>query len=255
MQFELLNVNNNTLVSLLKSATPPIIWNFLYRTLVIKNIAHADSYHPHYQQWREDDFKKLYTEIRHNTGCPIDSVYFLQHFCEQTLRLKGDVLEAGVWKGGTAKVLADTIRVKNTLDTARTELHLFDSFSGMKEVDLVEDRHNTTDFSDTSLESVKNFVAAEDLAHYYPGWLPQTFEGLENLEFCFCHIDLDLYKSIKDCLDFVYPRLASGGVIIFDDYGYASCPGALKAADEFFQDKTENVLSLHTGQGLIIKAS
>ena len=62
-------------------------------------------------------------------------------------------------------------------------------------------------------------------------------------------IDLDLYEGVRDSLGFFYPRMAPGGVIVLDDYGFASCPGARAAADEFFDDKPERLLALSTAQG------
>jgi O-methyltransferase len=83
--------------------------------------------------------------------------------------------------------------------------------------------------------------------------VPETFAGLEDRRFCFAHIDLDLYQGVKDAVAFVYPRMPRGGLIVFDDYGFASCPGARKAVDEFFADKPERPLALSTGQALVAK--
>ena len=83
--------------------------------------------------------------------------------------------------------------------------------------------------------------------------IPDTFAGLSDARFCFAHIDLDLYQGVRDSLDFLYPRLSHGGVIVLDDYGFASCPGARKAVDEFFQDKPERPLALSTSQAIIHK--
>ena len=52
---------------------------------------------------------------------------------------------------------------------------------------------------------------------------------------------------------FFYPRLNPGGIMICDDYGSAHCPGAKRATDEFFADKPERVISLPTGQSMVIK--
>jgi O-methyltransferase len=53
-------------------------------------------------------------------------------------------------------------------------------------------------------------------------------------------------------LEFFYPKLATGGVVVCDDYGFATCPGAKLAMDNFFKGKSK-VLSLTTGQGMVIK--
>ena len=47
--------------------------------------------------------------------------------------------------------------------------------------------------------------------------------------------------------------MSKNGIIIFDDYGFPSCPGARKAVDEYFKDKPENVIYLATGQAFVIK--
>jgi len=167
---------------------------------------------------------------------------------QQALSIEGDVMEAGVYKGGTARLLKNIV----STSSGRT-LFLFDSFEGMEEVSAASDRHQKGDFGDTSLEHVKTVVGTDSFVEYRKGWIPNTFQGLESRKFCFAHIDLDLYQGILDCLTFVYPRMPSGGMIVFDDYGFPSCPGARAAVDEFFVGKRERPLALMTGQALVIK--
>jgi O-methyltransferase len=64
---------------------------------------------------------------------------------------------------------------------------------------------------------------------------------------------LDIYKSIVDSLNFIWPRLSSGGIIVFDDYGFPTCPGAREAVDDFFSGKSAIPLRLHTGQAIVFK--
>jgi O-methyltransferase len=109
------------------------------------------------------------------------------------------------------------------------------------------------DFRDTSLEAVMEFVGGNRV-EYHPGFIPDTFRGLEDRRFSFSHIDVDIYKSVWDCCEFVYPRTPAGGVMLFDDYGLPSCPGARAAVDEFFADKPEFPLVLRTGQAIVIRA-
>jgi O-methyltransferase len=110
-----------------------------------------------------------------------------------------------------------------------------------------KDWHKKGDFSDTSLETVREYVGFEEIVKIRKGLLPLTFQGLEDWKFCFAHIDLDIYRSIWDTLDFVWPRLVAGGCVIFDDYGFPSCPGAREAVDEFFA-KQDSVTSLHSNR-------
>ena len=70
--------------------------------------------------------------------------------------------------------------------------------------------------------------------------------------YCFVHVDADIYRSVCDCCAFFYPRLVQGGMMLFDDYGFATCPGVRKAVDEFFADKSHKPLYLPTGQALVI---
>lgn len=255
MKLATLKVNASDKVRVLKSAVPPALWKTAYRMLVIKQIPNAYAYDPHYSPWLEHDFASRAEAVKGNTGLRPQSLYTLVHFLNGALHLDGDVVECGVWRGGSAKLLREEIVRSRT----GKKLYLFDSFEGMAAVNSEQDRHNVGDFQDTSLEHVQSFVAGRSgddpkgVALFRKGWIPDTFVGLEKLKICFAHIDLDLYQSILDALEFIYPRLPSQGVIVFDDYGFASCPGARRAVDEFFTDKPETPFVLDTAQAIIIK--
>ena len=85
------------------------------------------------------------------------------------------------------------------------------------------------------------------------GLIPSRFPELDERSFSFVHIDVDLYQPTFDSIAFFYPRMIQGGLILCDDYGFTSCPGAKKAIDEFMADKPECVVQLPTGQALILK--
>lgn len=234
-------------IELARAITPPFVWAQLYRRLVIKDIPDADLYRPNYQPWRASWFAKMYDGIKAHTVVPPERAWTIWQMASQAASLEGDFMEAGVFQGGTAKMLR--LLAEKTGKT----LHLFDSFEGMEIADAKLDRHVSGDFSETSLEGVQSVVGTPDFVHYHKGWVPQTFKGLEDRRFCFAHIDLDLHDGVRDSLEFLYPRMPKGGVIVSDDYGFASCPGARRAVDEFFADKPEKPLALLTGQALIVK--
>jgi O-methyltransferase len=155
-------------------------------------------------------------------------------------RCSGEVAECGVYKGGTAKILAELVPDR--------PLYLFDTFCGMPETDPTRDLHKAGDFSDTTLESVRAYLCAHANVNCIAGMIPQSLATVHDRRFSFVHIDLDIYSSIKAACEFFYPRLERGGVLLFDDYGYPSCPGARAAVDEFFADKPETKMVMATGQ-------
>jgi O-methyltransferase len=199
------------------------------------------------------DFRLLRELARPYTIVHPQSLYILFAFAANALTLKGEVWECGVYKGGTARMLAKLIQQKGK---AGTILRLFDTFEGMPETDKTIDLHKQFDFADTSIEQVRSaLLPLGDISFVslHKGWIPQTFVGREASVITFCHVDVDIYRSVRDCCEFVYPRLAAGGVMVFDDYGLPTCPGARKAVDEFFREKPESPVVLQTGQAVVVK--
>jgi len=85
------------------------------------------------------------------------------------------------------------------------------------------------------------------------GWLPETLAGVSGRQFRLVHIDVDIEQTTWDCLEFFYPRAVPGALLLFDDYGFHSCPGARKAVDAFLQGKPETLIELTTGQAVLAK--
>lgn len=150
---------------------------------------------------------------------------FLKEQAEKVKELPGDVAEIGVYKGGTAKLLASTLPEKN--------IHLFDTFEGMPEV-TEWDKHRKGDFSDTSLEEVRDYLKDCLNVRFYPGLFPETANLVKENSFCLVHVDVDIYESTKAALEFFWTRLVPGGIMVFDDYNVKTCPGTDKAVNEFF---------------------
>ncbi|MCA8950997.1 MAG: class I SAM-dependent methyltransferase [Planctomycetes bacterium] len=179
-----------------------------------------------------------------------DRLWVVRSLLQQTRRL-GEVWECGVYKGGTARFLVDTLE---RLGDTTTLVRLFDTFAGMPESDPARDLHGPGDFADTSASAVAERVGRPERVCIHAGWIPTTFAGLESTTIGFAHVDTDIYRSVRDCAEFVWPRLAIGGAVVFDDYGFPTCPGAREAVDEFFvAEGTAVPLALHTGQAVVFK--
>ena len=204
-----------------------------------------------YSPWFEDWFKQIYNKIKDKTLVTEDRCYIIHRFSQHCSHLSGHFAECGVYKGGTALLIAST--VKET--PAKRKLHLFDTFSGMPasaNLDNSPDRKG--DYGKTSEKSVIEYLQAFTFLVSHPGLIPDTFKSVEKEKFAFVHIDVDIFQSSIDCCRFFYGKMVKGGIMLFDDYGIAGYEnGVKKAVDEFFHDKLENPISLRTGQCFITK--
>lgn len=215
----------------------------------IPDIPDGGFYRPLFSPWLGfGEFARVFDMCKDLSLVSSDRCYVLYSLALQALSLKGDFYECGVYKGGTAKLLADLLESRKPQSR---KLHLFDTFEGMPGTDPTLDRHRQGDFSDTSIDVVQQRVGQEDIVKFHQGFIPDTFAGLEDAKIAFAHVDVDLYQSVIDCCSFIWPRLAQGGFMVFDDYGFPSCPGARKAVDEFFEHKQEVPLVLPTGQAVV----
>jgi O-methyltransferase len=212
------------------------------------NIVDWQLYRPLYCPWFSDEFQKYYSIAAPRTLVSPDRCYVLYTLLRQALRIDGDIVECGVYRGGTAAMIAKVIAAAGRRGQ---KLYLLDTYSGMPDTDKKRDLHLKGDFADTSAEEVERFVNEPEIAIIKKGFIPESFIGLESSRFAFAHIDVDIYRSIIDSLDFIWPRLLTGGFIVFDDYGFPSCPGARQAVDQFFAKTAVHPLCLPTGQAVV----
>lgn len=199
--------------------------------------------------WKKEP---LFLEVSQNLLTLIDNerLFMIFQALRQVSFLPGDTAECGVYRGGSALMMARLLKH----DVSPKKLHLFDTFAGMPETNASVDLHHKGDFADTSLEQVKNYLAEfSGTVSFYPGPFRDTFIQVAGISFSFVHVDCDIYESALQCCSFFYPRLQPGGIMIYDDYGFPSCPGAKLAVDEFYSDKPEKPLYLPTGQAMVIK--
>jgi len=162
--------------------------------------------------------------------------------------IKGAFAELGVYKGETA-------RFTHLMDDSR-EFHLFDTFDGFKEDDLKEEssddkKYSTDNFSDTSLERVKDFIDGNENIFLHKGYFPETANKIKEEEFAFVHLDADLYKPTLAGLKYFYPRLAKGGVMFIHDYNH-TWDGVRKAIEEFRKDNDIIISEVADMQGSLM---
>ncbi|HVH47838.1 MAG TPA: class I SAM-dependent methyltransferase [Labilithrix sp.] len=218
---------------------PRLLWQrlVLYSKRVVPRIPWQDV----------EDFPRLWPQSKKRTLVDEARAQMLYQLARHASCLDGAFAEIGVYRGGTAKILA------HVADSRERKLHLFDTFQGMPETDIDRDLLGAGDFADTSLAEVKRFLAPHASPIFHQGEFPATAGPVENERFSLVHVDADIASSVEACCEFFYPRLVPGGVIVFDDYGFTSTPGAKTTADAFFAKKPEPLLHLVTAQAIAIK--
>ncbi len=178
--------------------------------------------------------------------CSIQEAYQLCSVVQRTNKIPGDIVEIGVYKGATAKLIC--------LYKSNKQLHLFDTFEGLPEAGKYDSGINHVfikGMAKSSYSEVRKFLNCFDNIQFYKGFFPNTVEPIKNKKFSFVHIDVDLYQSTKDCIEFFYPRMSIGGIILIHDYNYVD--GVSKAIDEFMKDKQNPIIGLPDSQCMIMK--
>ncbi|MBN1195981.1 MAG: class I SAM-dependent methyltransferase [Candidatus Aminicenantes bacterium] len=165
-------------------------------------------------------------------------VYSLASACRS---ISGDFAEVGVFRGTSAKVIATAKGDKS--------LFLFDTFGGLPLPGRRDGRFRQKQFA-ASVQAVSRRLQNYADVTIVPGIFPASGVHLRNHHFAFVHLDVDLYASTRDCLEFFYPRMNPGGIILSHDYAQAE--GVQRAFDEFFAARPESGVRLPMSQCMVV---
>jgi len=157
------------------------------------------------------------------------------------LNVPGDIVECGVWNGGSAAImaLADAQDVHNT---KKRVIWLFDSFQGLppateKDVNVKRENYfagwNKGEISNVE-QVFRKLGLCLDRVKIVPGWFDSTLRTAAIDQIAVLHIDADWYESVKLVLDVFYEKVAPGGYIILNDYG--TWRGCDQAVEDFFSE-------------------
>jgi hypothetical protein len=199
--------------------------------------------------WHNEAFVRDFRRLCGRDRRTMERKYTVYQLVKSLFWLSGDLAECGSYNGGTAYFMALAGREVQR----ERPFHLFDSFAGLSQPTEVDGTHWEAGALAMQLNKLEINLAGFSNIHVYPGWIPTQFHRVADRQFCFVHVDVDLHDPTRDALEFFYPRLLPGGIILCDDYGSIYCPGARKAMDDYFADKPERIIDLPTMQGMIIK--
>lgn len=208
-----------------------------------------------YSPWLIDaDFIKTYQKIKQFTLVDIYRCFELWDLIKEALFLEGILLEVGVWRGGTAALIAQ--RAKNL--KIEDNVYLCDTFTGVVKTSEKDSRYFGGEHNDTSKEIVEELMYKLSLTNVIilEGIFPdETSITISGKRIRFCHIDVDVYDSAKDIFNWVWPRLVVNGIIVFDDFGFESCSGITHLVNELKNENDRVFIHNLNGHAIFIKTS
>ena len=203
--------------------------------------------------WKNDQVSEVETE----------KILELAALC---LRVEGDFVEMGCYKGDTSLLLAELL-VENSVDKAVNKLGkngekgvenyadvgsvkklwIYDSFEGLPEKSAVDESALGVNFKKGELFVTKKEVKNRFLRAGLPvpvikkAWFSELTEKDLPSRIAFAFLDGDLYESIRDSLKLVGPKMSEGGVIMVHDYNNPALPGVKKAVDEWLKGRSSRI--------------
>ncbi len=185
---------------------------------------------------QHDEFRQLFARFsRHNRLNNAGDTARLWAFIlniKQVLAdgIEGDFAELGVWRGNSAAVLA------HFAAAAQRSLYLFDTFEGFDSRDISKvDPSTQQDFGNTSMARLREVIGPGwDVCRIAAGRFPDTVRPEHEVrKYAVVSVDCDLYQPMKAGIEFFYPRMPPGGLLLLHDYANPHWPGAKRAVDEF----------------------
>ena len=209
-------------------------------------------------QFLEPEFTRYHEQCKPFTMVARERLYAHFQAVNHVVKngIAGDIVECGVWRGGTSMLGAFTLLGLN--DVSRN-LWLYDTFAGMTEPTEVDvspwggaetneswQRNQEGDVNNwcfASLQEVQQNIGSTsyplDKVKFIKGDVVETLKTTVPDRIAVLRLDTDWYESTKAEMDVLFPRLTKGGVILIDDYG--AWKGARKAVDEYI---AENKIAL-----------
>jgi O-methyltransferase len=200
--------------------------------------------------WMTDEpFKRYLRFVEKSESLNSGRRWMLYQLLRLTKNTPGDTAECGAYRGASSYVICSFIE-----HAPLPKMHyVFDSFEGLSQPVELDGTHWRKNDLRVDAADAQKILARFRKVEFYKGWIPDRFPEVADRHFSFVHIDVDIYEPTRDSMAFFYPRLSDGGIILCDDYGFKSCPGATKAVDDFLRDKPEKMVALTDGGGFMIK--
>ncbi len=198
------------------------------------------------------DFYNKIKDDSERSGLSEQEAYALYAWIYATKNLEGEIAEFGVYRGWSAKVMCEANKTNK-------KVYLFDTFTGMP-LNLVDAKldspycntgkhHNLT-----SIYNVEAYLQKYKNIYFMNGLFSKTIKTLNYEKFSFVHLDCDIYQSTLQGLEYFYPRLVKGGILISHNYQTPTLKtdGVKAAFIEYFANN-KNIVTINETQGMVVK--
>ena len=169
----------------------------------------------------------MYYDNPEHTKNPSLLISLLESVCD----VKGDIVEIGVYKAEKYMLFLDIAKQQGKI------AHAVDSFRGFPNVSKFDTFYKKGDLDVNGADWLRKKIANKKNARIHEGFIPEILKDIGINTISFIHIDVDLYKPTKQSLEWAWPLMAPGGIIICHDYLPNDEKNCSKAIDEFINDK------------------
>ncbi len=178
----------------------------------------------------------------------INNLLYYGKLYSQIKNVPGNIVECGVGRGRSFLYLSSLAFFENN----KRHLFGFDSFEGFPEPKKEDNSFRNPkkgEWSGTSTHDILNKLKTAGLSADYiknnisliKGFFDKTLSSYSAGPIALLHIDADLYDSYKCALETLYSKVSKGGLVLFDEYSTEEWPGATKAVNDFFGEKSKNI--------------
>lgn len=210
-----------------------------------------------YSPWKNDTkFRNVYEIAKDYTLVDEYRMFELYQLASQAAKSEGDFLEVGVWRGGSSAI------VQTALSNCQSDskFYIADTFQGVVKAGSKEDTvYQGGEHSDADISDVKELFKKIDKnePEILVGIFPDDHKELNIESLAFVHSDVDAYESTKGVIEWCLPKMAKGGIIVFDDYGFGGCEGVTRYVNQiaFDSEISQNFRFIHNlnGHAILIK--
>lgn len=178
---------------------------------------------------------------------------------ETAVRINGDFVECGVNRGFLSSAIMEHLDWNSTGKT----FYLLDTFAGLDERQISDEtgteqlrnkKHLDEGFYVTDLAAVERNFAEWENVRIIHGPVPDTLTQIESNTIAYLHLDMNAAEPEVAAFESLWERLSPGALVLLDDYAYSGYGRQKKAMDQAAAARSVAIVSLPTGQGLMIKS-